>query len=119
MIQLTVTQTDVEQALTAYLGNIIKLADGVKLDFDFRITRGDAGLTVEASILNQQDQLKSAKAATSTTVTKTEPTTTEEPVSVEEVIEEPVAQEEAAAETPAEAPEEKPVTTGRSLFKNV
>ena len=49
-MKLILTQNDLEEALRRYVGGMLTLAEGTKMEIDFTAGRGDKGMSAEVDI---------------------------------------------------------------------
>lgn len=49
-MKLILTQSDLEEALRRYVGGMLTLAEGTKMDIEFKATRGENGMSAEVDI---------------------------------------------------------------------
>lgn len=115
-MKVTLTQTEIEQALKMYMQNVMALKDDIPMKCEFTSTRGPMGLLVEIEInfmnsVSKQEE-KCSTCCTTCTVEKPEvKDVTPEPEEVVEATPEEEEEEEVKSE-------EEPVTV-HSLFQNL
>ena len=76
-MQITITQTEIELAITDYIKSQINVRDGMEIKIDIKATRGDQGMTAMIDIVPANTAVVQPAAATTnkarTVVTKDEP----------------------------------------------
>ena len=113
---ITLNQGEIENALQKHINDLMNLKEGVSIGYEFKMTRGEEGITVILDINNGPVPAKPAQVQVHATA-KPAPAKAEAPAPAPVVKEEPkptVVQEEAPAKPTAEDPPfeaDKPVET--------
>jgi hypothetical protein len=102
-MQITLVQTQIEQAIEAFVRSKVNLADGQGLNIDLMATRGDAGYTCNINIVDSQEILCPAPLNITETVKEAQ-----EPVA-------PQAETEITEDSP-NSPPPTPTAKKKSIF---
>lgn len=97
-MQITLIQSEIEQALKNYINDIMSVKDGMEIEIQLKATRGEEGTTAIIDIVPQKPKASRGGRTSGEIPAKVEPAKAEVAQAVAEAAPEPVAESVAEAE---------------------